>query len=81
MIISMVISMSVEKNIPIPPTRKWAGKYNFHRLNEEGDSVYINIGRHITHSCIRQAAYQFSRNHGFKVVTRQEVDGVRVWRV
>lgn len=73
--------MKIDKDIPIPSTRKWKGKYNFDLLNDSGDSIFIDINPSVTYSNIRQAAYQFSRSNGFKVVTRKMEDGVRIWRV
>jgi len=59
-----------KKTIPI------SNSYNFHELAEYGDSMFFEV---FTHK-LRSAATMYGIYHKFKIVTRKEGEGIRVWR-
>ena len=60
-----------------PPKYGQSNKYDFARLKQYGDSVFIKC----THPPkVREAAYKYAKYHGFLVATRIEHGGVRVYR-
>lgn len=70
--------LKIEKNVPIPSrnANQAAPKCTILRAMEKGDSVYISEGKKGARQSWRAAAYYC----GFRVITRKEGDGFRLWR-
>lgn len=59
----------------IPPPRN-GSKYNLDELIKYGDNVFVKT--HDLHK-VRDAAYKYAKYKGFKVATRIEDDGLRIY--
>lgn len=68
--------MKIEKNIPIPVSRTKTGITAIFRQMEVGDSVWIE-----SEKINPTNAYTLAKHTKIKIVTRQEGNGRRIWRV
>lgn len=68
--------IKIEKGVPVPSPPMRA-KYPFKDM-EVGDSFFVS-SEYIDK--VRSSAASYARAHGMKFTTRQEGDGLRVWRV
>jgi hypothetical protein len=71
---------AIEKGVPAPPPNTRSTWHPFGQL-EAGDSVFIPVkpGRSVPK--IRSTAATFGRKRGWKMVSREQSGGVRVWRL
>lgn len=71
--------IGIDKNIPVPPSRRGSGKsvYPFDKM-ELGDSFFVPKKKQ---SIMAAYARVVGKRKGMKFITRVEADGVRVWRV
>ncbi len=73
----------VDAGIPIPPvsenanTKTGPQKYGFGRL-EVGNSILVPDP--VQRQRARSAAFTWARDTGKKIATRNEGDGLRIWR-
>lgn len=79
--------ITIEKNIPIPPTQnKIKGHrekiYPYKELNV-GDSFFVPYANRL--AALSGAIYSYTRKHGIKLCTRKVTEngiwGLRVWRI
>ena len=69
------MSITIEKNIPIPPEKK-RNVYPY-KVLEVGESFFVPTGK-IQIVC--NANYRTGKQLGKKFIARKESEGVRVWR-
>jgi hypothetical protein len=70
------MSYTVDRAVPLPD---WAprSRYPFAKM-QIGDSILFRDPDE--QERVLNAAYSFARRHGWKFVTRQTEDGMRIWR-
>lgn len=81
----MTVAFEIEKGVPLPVGSSGARRYPLRDMLV-GDSFAVPRPDHLTLSRhqaqLASTIWAFERRHpGFKFRTRQEGDGVRVWRV
>jgi len=70
-----MVSINIQKNIPIPPEKK-RNVYPYKDM-EIGESFFVPTGK-IQIVC--NANYRTGKQLGKKFIARKENEGVRVWR-
>jgi hypothetical protein len=70
-----MVSIDIQKNIPIPPEKK-RNVYPYKDM-EIGESFFVPTGK-IQIVC--NANYRTGKQLGKKFIARKEEEGVRVWR-
>ena len=73
--------IQIEKNIPVNKflKRSRSHKYPFREL-EVGDSFYVALSEQEI-NVLRVLAWRFSKQTGWRFVTKKVDSGVRVWRI
>ncbi len=71
------MTYTIESNIPVPemPPRS---KYPWGKLHP-GDSILFPDPS--TYAKVLNAVYGYARRNGWKIVTRQTEEGLRIWRI
>lgn len=81
--------ISVSRDVPAPKSARYQdvneSMYGLHLLDEIGMSVMYSgdyLRREsLTIKDMRVRAFNYARTHGWVVTTKQEDDGLRVWRM
>lgn len=80
-VMSIVMSIVVEKNIPVNKFLKRARKHTYPFAQMDvGDSFYVEGDLGVCQT-VRTLMWRFSKETGWKFVTRRDENGIRVWRL
>lgn len=65
----------------IPPARAFCRpkKYDSEDLKEYGDSIFYETKNSRQEHTIRDAAYKYAKYHNFKIASRKEKNGIRIY--